>query len=233
MTGDPHRGGGSSIDRDALRALLRTMARSDHLAILDRAFDRLSDEDVHWVTARRVYPARIERGDRAPSGLLESVDAFHAASVAGKWYQSALRDWSQGTPSIPRTEEWSADFEWLLDRCMTLAREDAALARRSEVVPAMRLLFDLIRRIDVGQEIIAFADDDGTDSFSIDWAEAFPCFARSLAAAAEPRAFAEEVATLLRARHPTEREALFSGVRSSVPASHGDALGERWRAERR
>lgn len=186
------------IDRDALRAAIRHLERSDHLVFLDRAIDLLSEADVAKMVKDYVDLRRLQRDPaaRRPS-LLEDVRAFHAATLAREHWEDFRVDSRNFMRKSAGTAGWIADCERHFGRCLE-AERNGSDAIRIEVRDSLRLLFDLLRRIDRGDEIVFFADEGGSWQVGVLWDRVLPCHFRCLAASVGAAEYATEVRALVR-----------------------------------
>jgi hypothetical protein len=69
-----------------------------------------------------------------------------------------------------------------------------------EVREAFEVLAGLVERIDMGEEILFFADDGGSWQFGEDWERILPAWFRVTAATLGPDAFAERVRSVVATR---------------------------------
>lgn len=215
----------STLDRDALREYLRKLGRSDHLAMLDAAIDRLSDRDLAKVVKGRIDLGRMQRDPEKPvRGLLETVRAFHAASLAGERYKSFRVNSRNSSQLAEGTEDWIADCEQLFDRCVAAGTGAGGLPRE-EVREALRLLIDLMGRLDQGEEIVFFADEGASYVVGVDWGKVLPCYFRCLAPSVDAKAYAEEVLRLLEAFASSRRGPLLAKARAAGTPGQLRALG--------
>ena len=186
---------------------MRKLRRTDHLALLYGAIDRFSDGELATWVAGRIDIHRLKgTGDGRPRGLLDAVRGFHAASLAHEYFEDFAVNSRNSEKVSDGTAGWTTECGRLFDQCV--AKEaSAGPAARDEIRDAFRLLFDLLRRVDKGDEIVFFADEGGSWQVGVDWGLVFPCHFRCLAASAEPNEYADEVVGLIRdfARHDPEK----------------------------
>jgi hypothetical protein len=119
--------------------------------------------------------------------LLEEVEAFHAASLRGAYYEAFDVNSKNYMDKSAGTENWIADCTRLLDRAMKVSEEGDP----SEIRQAFELIFALLRRIDrCEDDVIFFADEPGSWQVGIDWPKVLPAWFRCLSATVEPEEYA-------------------------------------------
>lgn len=185
------------VDREHLRGLLRGMKRHDHLSLLDRAIDVLAEDALVSLFEPRVgLRAMVRAADRSPAGLLAAVRSFHKATLAGEHYEDFDVNSRNSSETSVGTEAWIAECERLMTAC--LEAEAAGGSEAAETVgDAYRLLFDLLQRIDRGEEIVFFADEGGSWQVDLAWDRILPSYFRCRARSASPAEYAKEAVGLI------------------------------------
>ncbi len=179
----------ASIDPEKLRTALRRMSRGQLLIIAERALELVPRTKVQAIVGdfvRRDYLAKTKRG--VPDPLAE-VRKFHEACIRRDYYESFRVNSTNFMDKSKGTEAFIAEFDRLVSKCVRAAESKVGAPIRE----AFELLFELLRIIDQGDEIIFFADEGGSWQVAPDWDAAMPAYFQSLAATAEPVDFAREV----------------------------------------
>ncbi len=103
-----------------------------------------------------------------------------------------------------------------------------------QVRDSLRPLFDLLRRIDRGdEEIVFFPDEAGSWQVCVLWDRVLPCHFRCLADSVAPEAFAEEVVGLVRDFAEDDADPMFARARAAAtPAQRKALAAARTREER-
>lgn len=210
-----------SIDRDALRRIVRKLDGVDRLVLLDRAIDLLSAANLlKWIEGY-VAPSDLRPDGSAPVGLLEAVRRFHAASLKREYYQDFMvnsknyRDMSNGT------QRWIAECQRLLSLCIDASHADGHVETRA----AFELLFDLLLAMDDGgEEIIFFADEGGSWQVGVNWSSVMPAWFRPLAETSTPEEYASAVHAMIGYFAHYEAESLLAAARRCADEEQLSAL---------
>ena len=152
--------------------------------------------------------------------LLAQVRAFHAATIAGDFYDSFDVDSQSFSERSDGTEVWIEDCLGHLEACTAAAeRGSPALARE-----AFELLFDLLRRLDRGEEVVFFADEGGAWQVGVDWRAVLPGYVRCLAAGCDPASYATAVDGVIGDFADYDRPALLTAARAASTSEQRRAL---------
>ena len=161
----------------------------------------------------------LEAGPRAD--LFGEVEDFKTRSLAGAFYEGFNVNSKNCMELSKGTRAWIADCCRFLDSLVEMpAKGDAA-----KVAAAFEVLFDLLRRIDEGEEILFFADEGGSWQVGVDWTRVLPAWFRCLSRTTSAEVYARRVEQVVeglglpgRAGHlqaagrlatPAQRKALF------------------------
>ncbi len=177
----------SPIDRDKLHVFVRQLDADDLLDLVDRAIDLLPKTRLPKFIMGYTKPADLGPDGPSAADVLAVVEGFHAASLAGSYYESFNVN-SKNFMNMSRgTETWLAECERLFESCVAAAKTDMLAETRA----AFELLFDLLLRIDDGRgEFIFFADEAGSWQVGVSWETVLPAWFRCLAATATAEDYA-------------------------------------------
>jgi hypothetical protein len=142
----------TEIDRAKLQANLRRLRREDLLCLLDRAIDLLPQAKLVPLMDGYVQPEQMKPDGTARGRLLATVHTFREASLRGDYYEDFMVDSKNYMDKSRGTETWIAECGRLIDRCV----DSAGKGRHAEAREAFDILFDLLRRVDAGDEDIGF-----------------------------------------------------------------------------
>jgi hypothetical protein len=178
------------IDHEKLRLALQKMKRGDLLIIAMRAAELLPRDTLEEIVGDFLQLEEFSTTTQVELSLLEEVRKFHAASMAGAYYESFRVDSRNCMEKSAGTEAFIAEFDRLIGKC-----SDAAEAGpRFPVREAFELLFGLVRHIDeCHDDVLFFADDGGTWEFGVDWNTTLAAYFRCLTDGAEATEFARLV----------------------------------------
>jgi hypothetical protein len=182
---------GRYIDFRKLRQKLQRMKRGDLLMIAMRAAEVLPLERVEEVLGGllQLEDLSIPVPYAAPD-LLDDVREFHAASMAGAYYESFNVNSRNCMEHSAGTDAFIAELERLMSKCVGAAQKGSS----SSVRESFELLFALIRHIDgCHDDVLFFADDGGTWEFGVDWNATLAAYFRCLAETTEADEFARIV----------------------------------------
>lgn len=179
------------IDKEQLFTILKRRKKSELLAILDRAFDEMEPKTRRAVFLELIQKSRPAKLD-GPS-LVEEVERFHSDSLEGQYY-APFNINSKNYMNVPaETEEWC-------DRIADLLKQSVQLTNQGDHKWAVRcfdLLFDLIEKMESGEEIV-FADEMGSWMIPIDDKVWIAAYMTSLAAVASPQEFSAKALPVVR-----------------------------------
>jgi hypothetical protein len=184
------------IDRNKLRAALRTVPDEYLRAMLDDALEQLPEATLRGIVSPYLDLRRLRPDDEpAKKGsLLADVTAFETASLAGDYYEDFDVDSKNFMEQSTSTTSWIAECRRLVDRCVTQAKTGDP----AEVCHAFGIIFGLLDRIDEGQDtIIFFADEAGSWQVDVPWEQVLPAWFRVLAATAGSEEYGQRIVALL------------------------------------
>jgi hypothetical protein len=199
MPGQP-----ATIDRDKMRAALRTLGNEYIFYMLSDAIDMLPPKKLSVLAARYLMVDRLrpDVNSEAKADLLTAVQAFDKASRAGTYYQGFNRNSSNYREKSAGTLAFITEFERLIDRCV--AEEKRTKKPRTNRVAAntireaFDILFSLLDRIDeCNDDIVFFADEGGAWQVGVIWENVLPPWFRLLSATVSPEVYCERITGLL------------------------------------
>src|SRR5712671_4506647 len=189
-----------AIDRDTLRAALRTLPDESLCDMLEDALEQLPLATVRAIVSQYLDLRRL-RPDREPAkkgSLLADVTAFETASLAGDYYEDFDVDSKNFMEKSRGTTSWIAECRRLLDRCVTQAKT----GEPAEVCQGFGIIFGLLDRIDEGHDaIIFFADEAGAWQVDVPWETVLPPWFRVLSAMAGSEEYGPRIVGLLTHHH--------------------------------
>jgi hypothetical protein len=221
------------VDLEKLRVALRRLSKERLLGLAERAVELVPRAKLQQLVEGLIDSGEIAKtSSKTGSGaaaVLAEVQEFHDASLRGDYYESFGVNSKNFMESSAGTETFIAEFERLLGKCVRVA----AKTPRAPLREAFELLFELLRRIDEGNDdVIFFADEGGAWRVGVEWREALPAYFRCLADAAPPEEFARIVDRTIqefdgheRSRHLTAARAVASAAQKAalraLPAASG------------
>ena len=165
------------------------MRRGDLLIIAERAAELLPRSKLQALLGDMVVLEWLPESATPPS-LLDEVRAFHAAGSAGQYYQRIDGSAKSGTQQSAGTDAFSAELGRLVGRCVQAAKRGPWPPVRE----ALELLFDLLRRIDEGNDdVLFFSDEGGSHEVFWDWRSAFCAYFRCLSKLVSAEEYARTV----------------------------------------
>lgn len=214
------------IDRDKLRAQLRTLSNEYIFYMLDGAIELLPPAKLVKLVSRYLNLEDLrpdEQDATARCSLLGDVKAFDAASRAGQYYESFDVN-SKNYMELSRgTRAFIADCNRLMDRCVAQALKGPP----AEVPVAFDILFNLLRYIDEDSDaIIFFADEAGSWQVGVDWAKVFPAWFLCLSRTTEPEEYARRVVEAVDEFERFARDKHLAAAKKVGTAAQRKALGE-------
>jgi hypothetical protein len=209
------------IDREKVRAVVRNLDGAELLVLLDRAIDLLPASKLPRLLKDYAWPRDLRDHGAAHAGLLEAVRGFHAASIRGEYredFRVNSRNYRQRSKG---TQRWIAECQRLLDLCVEASRADGHRETRT----AFELLFDLLVRIDDGDDrIVFFADEAGSWQVGVNWRTVMPGWFRTLAATSAPDEYASAVHAMISYFAHYEADKLLPAARRTANAEQNAAL---------
>jgi hypothetical protein len=179
-----------SFDRDKVRAVVRQLDGADLLVLLDRAIDLLPLSKLPKLVEDYAWPKDLRSDGVPPTDLLETIRGFHADSLSGKYREAFNVNSRNYMQKSKGTQRWIAECQRLLDLCVAASRGD----EHRETRTAFELLFDLLVRIDDGDDdIVFFADEAGSWQVGVVWTTVMPAWFRTLSATSAPEEYASAV----------------------------------------
>lgn len=179
------------INFTAVRTELRALSRGSLLIIAERAVELMPEAQLNTLLDDFVRLTVLPHASAyAPVSLLGEVLGFHAAAMAGDYYDTidinnrGVQEQSKGT------DAFIAEFHRLLHHLIHAADQEGPL----EICDSFRLLFGLLSEIDQGNDnVLFFADDGSSSNVGVNWRAALPAYFRRLAKASTPEQFARAV----------------------------------------
>ena len=105
------------IDREKLRAAIRTLGDEYVFYMLDEAIDLLPEAKLAKIALRYIDPARLRPDSSAKGGLLADVTQFEQASLRGEYYEGFNVNSKNFMDKSKGTRAWISECHRLLDRC--------------------------------------------------------------------------------------------------------------------
>ncbi len=206
-----------AVDREKLRAALRSLHRDALLDVLDRAIDRIPDADLVEVAEEYFSLGELKSG----GDLISEVKRFCKASLGGDYYESFDVNSNNFMEKSRGIETWIAECGRLFKRCAAEASKvDPAEARQ-----AISSLLDLLRRVDEGGiEVVFWADEGGSWEVGVDWDLVLPVWLRCLAATAAPEKYAREALAAIRDFVAYDRKRYLKKARAAGTSAQRQAL---------
>lgn len=169
-----------------------------------------------------------ETASDEPRSVLRDVGKFHAASLAGDYYDPFPVNSRNFMVRSEGAVDWEQECERLLQRCRTASRH----GHHAQARECFDLLFDLLGRMDHGDEIVFFADEGGSWQVA-DVEPIWPDYFRSLAAVTAPEEYVKGVETLREQRLGSRPERLLAAARKAADPGQRRLLRARMATARR
>lgn len=218
------------VDLERLRVALRRMSRGNLLVVVERAIELVPKTKLQVLIGDMVRLDDLGEGKRGAGPLLDEVRRFHAASLAGEYYESFNVNSKNFMEKSEGTETFIAEFDRLLTKCIRAATKRP----QGPVREAFELLFALIRQIDEDPDsVVFFADEAGSWQIDVDWRRALPAYFECLAATAPGEEFAREVDRTIIDFVDYERPTHLTAARRVANAEQKAALERRPARQRR
>lgn len=191
------------LDRAKVRAALQAMPRETLLKILDRVVARTHKADLAILLKGFASLAELRDGTIAARPLLKAVKLFRDASLNREYYDEFRVDSKNFMRKSAGTKRWIDNLGRFMDCCVA----QATVGPPKVVRGAFEVLFDLVRRIDHGDEWLFFADEGGSWMFGLDHRTVLPSYFKVLSATAKPEAYAKaaQAAGEVLLRHDQDR----------------------------
>jgi hypothetical protein len=203
---------------EVLQRELARLKKTDLLEILALAFDALPQTRHDAVFGEHVDLAvLVAKPRKSISGqrLLQTVQQFHSDSLKRRYYEGFNVNSRNFMEKSEATRQWVREVNKLFEQCVTAANK----GHHRQTREAMDLLFDLLHRVDDGEDFVFFADEQGSWQVGVEFEEVFPVYFAALAATADPPAFADRALELISMfeRHNQDRH-LRSARKAATPA---------------
>jgi hypothetical protein len=209
------------IDREKLRAALRSLGRERALEMLEDTLELLPQTKLMVVVKAYIDPAKLQPRRGRKDKILAAVKAFEEASLRGEYYEDFHVDSHNYMERSEGTVSWIAMCEELLDRCV----DSAAHGDPGDVCEAFERIFVLLDRIDAGDDdIVFFADEGGSWQVGVEWDKVVPSWCRCLSAIAEPEDYARRVTAVLDRHCEFKRDKLMAVARKIGTPAQRKAL---------
>lgn len=208
------------LDPAKVRAALQAMPRETLLKILDRVVASTTRTTLAILLKGFAPLAELRDGTIAARPLLKAVRLFRNASVNREYYDEFRVDSKNFMQKSAGTKRWIDDLGRFMDCCV--AQSNCGPPRI--VREAFEVLFDLVRRIDTGEDWLFFADEGGSWMFGLDHRVILPAYCKCLSATAKPAEYvrAVDVAAETLIRH--DKEAALRLAREAATTEQMKAL---------
>jgi cell division septum initiation protein DivIVA len=214
---------GQQIDREKLRDAIRRMGSDYLFLMLDAAITVLPQDSLHTLVKGFLNPGKLRPDRVGETSLLEEIESFRKASMARKYYEDFAVNSRNCTTTSGGTLAWMADCHRLLDSCVAQVEKGDL----QSAYQAFEIIFDLLDRIDDGNdEILFFADEGGSWAVGIEWERVLPAWFKALAAEAAADEYAMRVAVVLRQHCNYAAGRLLATASRAATAAQRQALPE-------
>jgi hypothetical protein len=208
-------------DLEKLRVALRRMSRRNLLRIAERATELVPRAKLSTLVGDLIRLEDLAEGKAGVRPLLDEVRKFNAAGLRGDYYDSFDVSSRNFMAKSEGTEEFIAEFERLLGKCIRAVEKGP----RAPLRQAFDLLFALLRRIDESpDDVVFFADEAGSWQVDVDWRAALRAYFRCLADGTPAEDFAREVDHAIKDFADHERPRHLSAARRAANAEQKAAL---------
>jgi hypothetical protein len=169
------------MDREKLRATVSRLEGEDLRVLLDRAIDLLPEPLLEPFIRDYARPAELRFDGAVAPTLLERVERFCTASLAGEYYESFDVNSRNYRMKSPGTQRFIADCHRHLERCAEATLGGALVEARG----AYDRIFLLLAQVDQGKpDIVFFGDEHGSEQIGVHWAGVLPVWFGCVAATA-------------------------------------------------
>lgn len=207
------------VDREKLKAACRGLDGWALMMILDRAIDHVPEERLADLIRGCGQP--IEGADLSGKPLLLEVREFYAKSLKGLYYETFDVNWKNSSNASKGTDEWLATCSGLFRRC---AAEVSDSRSGSETLDAFELLFDLLEKVDEGEEIVFWADEGGSYEVTPGWRDVLPRYFRCLGPELSPSEYVSRVLNALQYGYNFERDLYLQSALDAATPAQQEAL---------
>ena len=164
------------VDRERLWWAMRALDRGDLMQLLVRALAEVPPGRLEVVFRDRARPGDVGAGaDEQDGGVRADVEKFCDLARTGHFYEAIPY---RGSEQSHGTQEFVARCHVMFDRCVAAEGERAD---PRQLRSAFEMLFDLMRRVDDGQEIVHFTDEAGAWQIGVVWERVHPAYFKCLA----------------------------------------------------
>jgi len=210
------------IDRSKLREAIRKLGDELVFYLLDEALDLVPDAKLAKLVGKYLDVKGLHLDAAGPrTDLFGEVEDFKTRSLASGFYEGFSVHSKNCAELSKGTRAWIAGCCRLFESLI----EMSAKGDPAKVAAAFEVLFDLLRRIDEGEEILFFADEGGSWQVGVDWKRVLPAWFKCLSRTTSAEEYARRVEQVVegldlpgRAGHlqtagglatPAQRKALF------------------------
>lgn len=209
------------IDRDRLRALVRTFDEEDLLRLLERAIDLLPATKLPALIRGYAKPSELAVSRKAPRDLLATVQKFYDDSLKGQFREDFNVNSKNFMKKSRGTMNWIAECE----RLMGLAIEASGTADPLKTRTTFELLFAMLAELDTGNDrIVFFADEGGSWQVGVAWARVIPAWCKVMAATAEPEEYAASARSVIASFAHWQAEPLLAAALDQATPAQRAAL---------
>jgi hypothetical protein len=204
-----------------VNAAIRSLPKETLFDILDRALVHVPADALSAVLGTVVPIKEVQEGPVAAKALLKAMKQFHKDTLDGVHFDSFDVNSKNWTDKSEGTEEWIAECKRLHESCVA----QAPAGPPETVRVAFEFLFDLLRRIDKGEDIVFFADEAGSWQVEVDWDDVLPAYYGCLSQTATPHEYAKVVTGLVADFAGSDRASYIRPARKAATPEQGRALG--------
>jgi hypothetical protein len=187
---------GPTVEWEMLRVALTRLRKDELVEVLRMAFETLPQARITEVFGDHIdleaiagSPGRSMSADR----LLQTVRAFHRDNLKGKYYEGFNVNSKNYMEKSEGTRQWIREINKLFEQCVAVGGK----GHHRQVREGMDLLFDLLHRVDDGEDFVFFADEQGSWQVGVEYEKIFPAYFAALAATVEPTDYADRVLELI------------------------------------
>lgn len=211
------------IDATKLRAALDDLGAQQARHLLDAALGTMPEAVRIELLGKHLGLARL-RPD-PPGSLLADARRFDAAVRGGEYYES----FNVNSKNYMEMSRGTRGFITECNRLLARSVESSG-SRLSDACAAFDLIFDLLRRIDEGNDDVFFADEAGSWQVGVAWETVLPAWFACLAKSADPERFGQRVARVVEEFEPDSSRKHYAAARRVATAAQRAALTRSIRA---